>query len=70
MVNQCWLTIVAIFTPANINDRDSAPAMASAAECVLCLADLRYQGEEAQNLLIEEDELPSLNTAKVRAKHT
>src|SRR5215813_10894957 len=68
LVNQHGLTVGAILTPANTDDRDAAPALAGATEGGLCLADWGYRGEEAQDLLIEEADLLLLTTNAVGDK--
>ena len=68
IVNQYGLTVGAILTPANVDDRDAAPALAGATEGGLCLADGGYRGEEVQDLLIEEADLLLLTTSEVGDK--
>lgn len=68
IVNQHGLTVGAILTPANTDDRDAAPALAWATEGGLCLGDWGYRGQEVQDLLIEEADLLLLTTAEVGDK--
>lgn len=68
IVNQHRLTVGAILTPTNTDDRDAAPALAWATEGGLCLADWGYRGEDVQDLLIEEADLLLLTRAAVGEK--
>ena len=64
IVNQHGLTVGAILTPANTDDRAAALALAWATDGGLCLADCGYRKEELQELLIEEADLLLITTAE------
>src|SRR4029453_1018517 len=63
-VNQSGLVLGLILTPANLDDREAAPALAWATGGGCCLADWGYRGRALQDLLLAEAELLLLTTAE------
>lgn len=68
IVNQHGLTVGALLTPANTDDRDAALALAWATEGGLCLADAGYCGEAVQDALLADADLLLLTTNAVGEK--
>lgn len=64
IVNQRGLVIGTILTPANIDDRDAAPALAFATDGGFCLADWGYRSKDLQEFLINEAEMLLITTAE------
>jgi hypothetical protein len=63
-VNQLGLILGVVLTPANVDDRDAALALASVTAGGCCLADWGYRSGALQDLLLAEADLLLITTAE------